>query len=445
MKKIITVGLSFVVAAGMLAGCSKPAEPDATADAGKSEKRVLKFDSFSGGNGEEVFTKLAEAFEKANPDVDVQLRFEKDLPSVLNKENAKGEYSDVVYFNLGQPSQYTETQLNTKEVMDISDVLDEIDIDPAYKDSSIVRYYGDDKAYLLPLKTTPAGFFYNTELIGEGKKYSLPTTWDEFFELGKKAKADGIALFTYPTNGYFDNTLNALLKEVGGEEFLSDVLNYDTEAWSSENGKKVVDILAQLVSPDNLFADTVSNANSKDGFTINQQAVIDGKALFMPNGDWIVNEMAETTPEDFHWGLMPLPALEKDGERFVGSMTEQVWIPAQAKNADDAKDFLKFIYSDEGASIMEEHGNIVPTTGFAERVDNMEDGYTKEFFGVYKDATAALGRFAPYNTDQLPDFDRAKVVFGQIDDLATGKTTAADYQKSLSDAWKKLSENPIEG
>ena len=119
MKKIITAGLSFAMAASMLAGCSsKPAE---NSDSG--DKRVLKFDSFSGGNGEKVFTKLAEAFEKANPDVDVQLRFEKELPDVLNKENAKGEYSDVVYYNLGQPSGYTETQLNTHEVLDISAVF----------------------------------------------------------------------------------------------------------------------------------------------------------------------------------------------------------------------------------------------------------------------------------------------------------------------------------
>ena len=89
MKKVITAGLSFAMAASMLAGCSsKPAE---NSDSG--DKRVLKFDSFSGENGEEVFTKLAKAFEKANPDVDVQLRFEKELPDVLNKENAKGEYS----------------------------------------------------------------------------------------------------------------------------------------------------------------------------------------------------------------------------------------------------------------------------------------------------------------------------------------------------------------
>lgn len=174
---------------------------------------------------------------------------------------------------------------------------------------------------------------------------------------------------------------------------------------------------------------------------MNQQAVIDGKALFMPNGDWVVNEMADTTPEDYHWGLLPLPALEKDGERFVGSMTEQVWIPAQAKNVDDAKAFLKFIYSDEGVKIMAEGGNIVPTTHMSDTIAAMEDGYTKEFFSVYDTASAALGAFAPYNTDNLPDFDRAATVFGSIDSLATGELTAKDYQSKLTDAWVKLSKN----
>lgn len=207
--------------------------------------------------------------------------------------------------------------------------------------------------------------------------------------------------------------------------------------------KKVIDIISKLVSPDYLYSDTVSNANAKDGFTMNQQAVIDGKALFMPNGDWVVNEMADTTPEDFHWGLLPLPALEEGGERFVGSMTEQVWIPAQAKNVDDAKAFLEFIYSDEGVQIMAESGNIVPTTDMMDRVAAMEDGYTKEFFSVYNEATPAFGAFAPYNTENLPDFDRAATVFGSIDSLATGKITADEYQSTLADAWVKLSENKL--
>ena len=124
----------------------------------------------------------------------------------------------------------------------------------------------------------------------------------------------------------------------------------------------------------------------------------------MPNGDWVVNEMAKTTPEDFHWGLMPLPADEKDGERFVGSMTEQIWIPAQAANPDDAK----------------------------------------KFFSIYENATPAFGAFGAYNTNNLPDFDVKATLFGQIDDLATGKISKEDYQKSLSEAWKTLAANPLE-
>lgn len=90
---------------------------------------------------------------------------------------------------------------------------------------------------------------------------------------------------------------------------------------------------------------------------------------------------------------------------------------------------------------MAEGGNIVPTANMTETIAAMEDGYTKEFFSVYDEASAALGAFAPYNTDNLPDFDRAATVFGSIDSLATGEMTADEYQSTLADAWVKLSEN----
>ena len=442
MKKLVALTCAGLMAASVVTGCASNNKEEG----GSSDKRVLKVDLFSGGNGEQVFKDLETAFEETHKDVDVQLRVEKELDQVLNKENAKGEYSDVVYYNLGQPSQYTETQLNTKEVMDISDVVKEITIDPAYANSSVVQYYGDGKSYLLPLKTTPAGFFYNTELVGPGKKYELPETWDDMWELGKQLyeEGNGVKLFTYPVKGYFDNTLNALLGQSGGEEFLKNVLTYKEGVWDTKEGRQVLDTIAKLVSSENLYPDTVSNANAKDGFTINQQAVIDGKALFMPNGDWIVNEMEKTTPEKgFHWGLMPLPALKEGGDRYVASMTEQVWIPKQAKNADAAKEFLNFIYSDKGVEIMAKYGNVVPTKGFQDKVDTMEDGYTKEFFSVYKDAKTVIGAFSGYDTNTLANFDLKATVFGPIDEIATGKTTVDEWQKSLSKAWKDLAANPL--
>lgn len=71
----------------------------------------------------------------------------------------------------------------------------------------------------------------------------------------------------------------------------------DADTWTSDAGKKVLDTLGKLVTPDYTQEDTVANANAEGGFKINQQNVIDGKALFMPNGNWVIGEMAASTPE----------------------------------------------------------------------------------------------------------------------------------------------------
>ena len=39
-----------------------------------AKKRIVKFDAFSGGNGEEVWKEMAKAFEAKNKDVKIELR-----------------------------------------------------------------------------------------------------------------------------------------------------------------------------------------------------------------------------------------------------------------------------------------------------------------------------------------------------------------------------------
>ena len=99
-----------------------------------------------------------------------------------------------------------------------------------------------------PIFYTQTGFWYNATLVGEGKEYEVPTTWDEFFELGKQAKARRRALFTYPQPGYFDATMYAMLAQAGGTDFYNNALTYDENTWTSDEGKKVLDTIATLVS-----------------------------------------------------------------------------------------------------------------------------------------------------------------------------------------------------
>ena len=72
----------------------------------------------------------------------------------------------------------------------------------------------------------------------------------------------------------------------------------------------------------------------------------------MPNGNWVIGEMAASTPEDFRWGMMPAPKWEGDETQTMYTFTEQMWIPAEAENMDLAKEFIKFMYSDTVVDIL---------------------------------------------------------------------------------------------
>ena len=325
VKKLISVSLVSVMAVSMLAACGGgSSNSDEGGASSEGDSNVLKVAAFEGGNGAEIWEKITAAFEEETG-CEVELTLSSELDQVLTKNIQNGDIPDIVYYNLGQASGFTETMLKEEAVADISDVFDDelkgkmLD---GILDGTAAQPYGDGKIYLAPIFYTQTGFWYNANLVGEGKEYAVPTTWDEMFELGQQAKADGRALFTYPQPGYFDATIYAMLAQAGGTEFYNNALTYDANTWTSEEGRKVLDTVAQLVSSDNIWADTVSNANTDGGFKINQQAVIDGEALFMPNGSWVVGEMANSTPADYEWGVMGVPKWSADESQAVYTFTE---------------------------------------------------------------------------------------------------------------------------
>ena len=150
----------------------------------------------------------------------------------------------------------------------------------------------------------------------------------------------------------------------------------------------------------------------------------------MPNGSWVVAEMEETTPKDFKWGVSAVPALTKDGKKAITTFTEQCWIPSEAKNKDDAKAFLKFIYSEEGANIMLKYNCVVPVNGITDKLT----GVNKELYNVYNDENV---------TAAIPDVDMKKVLCFTADDINTGKTTAEKWNSELVKTWKTISEHPV--
>lgn len=456
VRKLMALALVSAMATSMLAGCgsSDDSGKDSGKDADKgSEEKVLKVAAFEGGNGTQIWEDIAKAFEESHEGVKVELEMSPELDKDLTKAIQNGDVPDVVYYNLGQPSGFTETMLKEEAIADISDVFDDELKDKMLDgilDGTDAQPYGDGKIYLAPIFYTPTGFWYNATLVGEGKQYEIPTTWDEFFALGEQAKKDGHALFTFPTTGYFDATIYAMLAQAGGLDFYNDALKYDANTWTSDEGKKVLDTVAKLVGKDYTQEDTVSNANADGGFKINQQNVIDGKALFMPNGNWVIGEMAASTPEDYEWGMMGVPKWSEDESQSVYTFTEQMWVPADAPNMDLAKEFVKFMYSDEVVDIClnnkttdKESGKesdtpvVVPVKGAA---DKLPDGVTKDCYAAATadDVVAVTGKWA--TTAPIEGLDMAKAVYGPIESINTGDMTVDEWQKQLVETWEKCAD-----
>lgn len=462
MKKILTLLMMSVMAISISAcgqkaetpgtetpGMETPVETPASGTEGEEkEERTLKVAGLDGGYGTEHWKAVAEKFEDNNPGVTVELTLEKNIEDVLRPQIQAMNVPDIMYVSVGREGMMTETLIKEKAVMDITDLLSmEVPgesvtvgekIIPGFTDTLITNPYGDGKTYLAPLFYGPTGLFYNKTLFKDGGAYKLPGTFDELFALNDSAKANGSALFTYPTTGYFDAFFYALINEVGGAEVFNKAMTFDAETWKSPEMTKVFELVGELVKHNHV--DTVAQANN-EGFTKNQQLVLDNKALFIPNGTWLPGEM-EKAPraEGFEWGFSALPAVEDGGDRYSYTFFEQMYIPAGAKEADLAKEFMAYMYSDEAAKIIyEKSGAVMPVTTSSSFMPDNDPN--KLYYSVYDDgAKAAMGGFQSAPAVEGVDLvSGTGILFGTINSVATGDKTVAQWQADVVEAVEKIS------
>lgn len=435
MRRPLVLAGVAVTTLALLAGCSSGGDDSA---AGKTTLRVA---ALEGGYGKDMYTQVIEAYEASHSDVDVQLQISKSIEDEISPNMKAGKFPDVVVLGQGRKAALTETLVKDKALEDLTPVLDmkipgeDVTVGSKLTNGIIgslnTNPYGDDKTYLMPMYYAPTGLFYNKGLFTQ-RGWQVPSTWDEMFALGDAAKAQGIALFTYPTAGYLDSYFFSLLADVGGEEFYTDVMTYKEGVWKTAKAKQVLDITTRLLSY--AAPETVGYANEQD-FTKNQQLILDNKALFMPNGTWIVGEMADAPRTDgFQWGLTPLPAVDSGGKRYITTSVESAWIPSAAENKDAAKDFIAFLYSDEAAKIFAKSNAIQPIQGIASTLS----GENAEFYQVYDDKSVSpiVGGFA--STAPAEGVDIKATLFDTANSIISGDKTESQWQDALNDASEKL-------
>ncbi|MBQ3526961.1 MAG: carbohydrate ABC transporter substrate-binding protein [Clostridia bacterium] len=432
MKRLIALALAVFSTVALVSCTRKTTDNDS--------KTTLKVAVLESAYGKDMWEDIENAYEKMNTGVDIELTAEKNLEDVIGSRIKAGDWPDYVHLATGREAGLTETLIKEEALEDISDVLtmkipgEDVTVQKklieGFTDTLATAPYGNGKTYLAPMFYSPCGLFYNAGLFKE-KGWKVPETWDEMWALGDRAKKEGIYLFTYPTAGYFDSFIFALLAEAGGSEFFNKCMNYEKDIWDTDEAEHVFEIMEKLASY--VEPTTVANATG-DNFLKNQQLILDNKALFMPNGTWVVSEMADAPrAEGFEWGFSALPAI--DDERYSFTFFEQGWIPKEADNKDEAKKFLAFLYSDEAARIFARSGAVQPITNSSDFVK----GENALFYSVYDDgARAVMGGFRA--TEALEGVSIGETLFNSINSVISGDKTVSEWKEDIEKVSDKLRE-----
>ena len=451
MKKIIALLLAAMMVIGVFAACGGDADAnqglvgnaDATTESTEANKDVvLKVAAIETAYGSEVWQEVCDAFT-AQTGIKVELTTDKNLEDVLTGPMQNGEFPDVVHLATGRPAALTEQMVKSNGLYPLTTMLNTVipgetvkvseKIAGGFTDNNICAPYGDGVTYMAPMFYSPCGLFYNAKLF-EDNGWTVPTTWDEMWALGDLALEQGIYLFTYPTAGYYDAFMFALMNAIGGPEFFNAITTYQDGAWDSANGQKLLEILDKLAKY--THPNTPAQANNQD-FTKNQQMPMDGRALFMPNGTWITGEMAayaETLGESFAWGMTAVPAAGTAPYSFC--WFEQAWIPMGAVNKAEAELFVAFLYSDKAASIFAKKGAMQPILGIAD----MLEGENVMFYSIYDNgAKAAMGGFAAFA--DIPGVTTSDTFFAPIDSLVAGTMTIEQYAELVKTNSALMREN----
>ena len=444
MKKIIALLLVLAMALSLVACGSGNANNETTAPqagnngetqapettAPEAEAVTIKVAAIETAYGSQVWADVCAAFTEATG-IQVELTTDKNLEDILTGPMQNGEFPDVVHLATGRAAGLTEQMVKQNMLHDLTNMLATTipgetatpadKIAGGFTDNNIVAPYGDGVTYMAPMFYSPCGLFYNAKLFEE-KGWEVPTTWDEMWALGDLAAEEGIALFTYPTTGYFDTFIPTLIASVGGAELWEAVSNYEEGIWESAEGQKVLDVIAKLVTY--VHPNTPAQANNQD-FTKNQLMVMTNDALFMPNGTWITGEMRnaeETLENEFAWGMTALPGFGDGVAPYAYCWFEQAWIPAAAEHITEAELFVAFLYSDVAAEIFAAAGAIQPIVGVA---DGLE-GENKVFYSIYDNgANACMGNFQAFG--EIPGVTVADTFFAPIDSLVAGTMTIEEY------------------
>lgn len=406
LKKVLALLLAMVMICS-IAGCdgSKEGAHELT---GESISVVIQ----TNGLGTEWIEEVA-AMYTYETGIEVNVQFDallnSNLFTILSTDVM--ECADV-YF--GQTDGWADW-LKNDLIVDITDIYTDASDGTSLADRCNVQdYYVEDvdgsKRYgMLPLTMGPIGMAYNKTMMNylchdvlgweEGHDYPKTTAeLEQVIEALETTTKNGTnkELFNYSSAGESLDveawawsgsigTLEFLFKpwmqQYFGEEKMNEFLNqqqnpnmFNDEAFYICY-QEIMDLLKLTKGSDGKVSSATSVPNCLSyNHTESQTQFLLGHALMVPAGSWLYSESTDLMGDLENWGFMPVPTMTDDEGKalsaegvtvptdaegnyvqYLGINTQDfMFIPMRSQKQDLAKDFLKYMFSEDALAVIEE-------------------------------------------------------------------------------------------
>ncbi|MEU8566808.1 N-acetylglucosamine/diacetylchitobiose ABC transporter substrate-binding protein [Streptomyces pathocidini] len=366
IKRSAALGLVTVPTMSFLSACaSSDSGGDSKVEKGKKSAKnplgvngsaPLEVVIFDGGFGEK-YAKDAEAVYKTDyPKAELKHSATQKIQSVLQPRFNGGTPPDLID-NAGAEQMDMGVLVGKNQLTDLTPLLDAASYDdPNKKVRDTLRpgivemgQFDGEKVWILYYAYTVYGVWYSRTNL-EKLDAEYPKTWDEMLAVCAKAKKKGIAGWTYAGKHpyYLPFSLSAMIGKVGGREVLDAIDNLEPGAWKHPAVKACFEAYYELYKKGYILKGTPGLDHIQS-----QTAWTEGKALFIPNGSWVENESAQTTPKDFKMAVSAPSGLDDSDKMPFGTIWasggEPFIVPAKAKNPDGGMEQLRIMLS-EGQS-----------------------------------------------------------------------------------------------
>lgn len=409
----------------------------------KGEEVTLKLGLWENGSGRLWLDKAVERFTERYPNVKFDVTATPTLETILEPKIAVDDDKDM--FDLFFPRFSAVGQLERVAQAGKLEPMDDLwQREIAGSGGKVLRELISDDAYekststgmtaMLPIGGFTSGLFFDKQLFEKHNWNSSPATWDEFTALLEAIKAEGIIPITFPgiyasyLSDYVVNTMQFTLAEAKGvgEAYIKNFRSYTAPILLTEENKEAWARVYEW-GKEGVFPAGVAALNH----TQSQMQVLQHKAAMVATGDWVGNEMKQSTPEGFEWGFMAVPMTnDSDQTIYVNSGVTDVgfviWKNKPDLHKQWAKEFIMSLFDFEVQEVLAADAGVYPI-----RLDFGDD---PERIAKLQPAPAAVMEYAARHKVKYISYLRAfplsspehgqasKLLSEMITSVATGKT-----------------------